>query len=171
MTGLSQVMILKWLISHTQRIHCSDLLLFYRLHPKNCLGVRQFAETMMCTTLYDAANSFVHQHFVEVSMSEEFLTLRPEEVLELVGCDELNVQAEEQVRVSGDIWWHIVMARKDVAECIDVDHTFSLCHSFECILLRHHKRRKPDLVVCRCLRPYLLGYGIHMKTGSHGYQS
>lgn len=66
----------------------------------------------MCTTLYDAANSFVHQHFVEVSMSEEFLTLRPEEVLELVGCDELNVQAEEQVRVSGDI----VMARKDVAE-------------------------------------------------------
>uniref|UniRef100_A0A8C1NAS8 Kelch-like family member 18 n=1 Tax=Cyprinus carpio TaxID=7962 RepID=A0A8C1NAS8_CYPCA len=68
-----------------------------RLHPKNCLGVRQFAETMMCTTLYDAANSFVHQHFVEVSMSEEFLTLRPEEVLELVGCDELNVQAEEQV--------------------------------------------------------------------------
>ncbi|KTG05008.1 hypothetical protein cypCar_00014393 [Cyprinus carpio] len=68
-----------------------------RLHPKNCLGVRQFAETMMCTTLYDAANSFVHQHFVEVSMSEEFLALRPEEVLELVGCDELNVQAEEQV--------------------------------------------------------------------------
>ncbi|KAL0200931.1 hypothetical protein M9458_004118, partial [Cirrhinus mrigala] len=52
--------------------------------------------TMMCTTLYDAANSFVHQHFVEVSMSEEFLALRPEEVFELVGCDELNVQAEEQ---------------------------------------------------------------------------
>ncbi|XP_076828860.1 kelch-like protein 18 isoform X1 [Brachyhypopomus gauderio] len=68
-----------------------------RLHPKNCLGVRQFAETMMCTTLYDAANSFVHQHFVEVSECEEFLSLRPEEVLELVGCDELNVKVEEQV--------------------------------------------------------------------------
>ncbi|KPP67355.1 kelch-like protein 18-like, partial [Scleropages formosus] len=68
-----------------------------RLHPKNCLGVRQFAETMMCTTLYDAANSFVHQHFAEVSMSEEFLALQAEEVLELVGCDELNVKAEEQV--------------------------------------------------------------------------
>lgn len=63
------------------------------------------------------------------------------------------------------------MARKDVAELIDVDHTFSLRHSFECILLRHHKRRKPDLVVGRCLRLYLLGYGIHVKTGSHGYQS
>lgn len=51
----------------------------------------------MCTTLYDSANSFVHQHFVEVSLSEEFLSLRPDEVLELVGCDELNVKAEEQV--------------------------------------------------------------------------
>ncbi|KAK6491055.1 kelch-like protein 18 isoform X1 [Huso huso] len=68
-----------------------------RLHPKNCLGVRQFAEAMMCTVLYDAANSFIHQHFVEVSMSEEFLALGPEAVLELVGRDELNVKAEEQV--------------------------------------------------------------------------
>ncbi|KAG2458235.1 KLH18 protein, partial [Polypterus senegalus] len=68
-----------------------------RLHPKNCLGVRQFAEAMMCTVLYDASNSFIHQHFVEVSMSEEFLALVAEEILELVGRDELNVKAEEQV--------------------------------------------------------------------------
>ncbi|KAB1264241.1 Kelch-like protein 18 [Camelus dromedarius] len=68
-----------------------------RLHPKNCLGVRQFAETMMCAVLYDAANSFIHQHFVEVSMSEEFLALPLEDVLELVSRDELNVKSEEQV--------------------------------------------------------------------------
>ncbi|XP_078254473.1 kelch-like protein 18 [Rhinoraja longicauda] len=68
-----------------------------RLHPKNCLGVRQFAETMMCTVLYDSANSFIHQHFVEVSMSEEFLALSFEEALELVARDELNVKSEEQV--------------------------------------------------------------------------
>lgn len=68
-----------------------------RLHPKNCLGVRQFAETMMCAVLYDAATSFVHQHFVEVSMSEEFLALPLEDVLELVSRDELNVRSEEQV--------------------------------------------------------------------------
>ncbi|XP_073533203.1 kelch-like protein 18 isoform X1 [Phyllobates terribilis] len=68
-----------------------------RLHPKNCLGVRQFAETMMCAVLYDAANRFIHEHFVEVSMSEEFLALSFDEVLELVSRDELNVKAEEQV--------------------------------------------------------------------------
>lgn len=52
----------------------------------------------MCTTLYDSANSFLHQRFVEVSVSDEFLGLRTEELLELVGCDELNIKAEEQVR-------------------------------------------------------------------------
>ncbi|XP_038575057.1 kelch-like protein 18 [Micropterus salmoides] len=77
-----------------------------RLHPKNCLGVRQFAETMMCTTLYDSASSFLHQHFVEVSVSEEFLGLRTEEVLELVGCDELNIKAEEQVYEAVLAWVH-----------------------------------------------------------------
>uniref|UniRef100_A0A3Q1GUW3 Kelch-like family member 18 n=1 Tax=Acanthochromis polyacanthus TaxID=80966 RepID=A0A3Q1GUW3_9TELE len=77
-----------------------------RLHPKNCLGVRQFAETMMCTTLYDSASSFLHQHFVDVSLSEEFLGLRTEELLELVGCDELNVKAEEQVFEAVLAWVH-----------------------------------------------------------------
>uniref|UniRef100_A0A8C3DK80 Kelch like family member 18 n=1 Tax=Corvus moneduloides TaxID=1196302 RepID=A0A8C3DK80_CORMO len=75
-----------------------------RLHPKNCLGVRQFAETMMCTVLYDAANSFIHQHFVEVSMSEEFLALPFEDVLELVSRDELNVKSEEQVFEAALAW-------------------------------------------------------------------
>ncbi|ELK24978.1 Tyrosine-protein phosphatase non-receptor type 23 [Myotis davidii] len=75
-----------------------------RLHPKNCLGVRQFAETMMCAVLYDAANSFVHQHFVEVSVSEEFLGLPLEDVLELVSRDELNVTSEEQVFEAALAW-------------------------------------------------------------------
>ncbi|KAJ3596502.1 hypothetical protein NHX12_002909 [Muraenolepis orangiensis] len=68
-----------------------------RLHSTNCLGVRQFAETMMCASLYDSANRFVHRHFVDVSLSEEFLGLRGEELVELVGCDELNIKAEERV--------------------------------------------------------------------------
>ncbi|XP_070585343.1 kelch-like protein 18 isoform X2 [Erythrolamprus reginae] len=75
-----------------------------RLHPKNCLGVRQFAETMMCAVLYDAANSFVHQHFVEVSMSEEFLALPYDDVLELTSRDELHVKLEEQVYEAALAW-------------------------------------------------------------------
>lgn len=64
----------------------------------------------MCTTLYDSANNFLHQHFVEVSVSEEFLGLRTEEVLELVGCDELNIKAEEQVRRSQVCGWRCTRA-------------------------------------------------------------
>jgi len=59
----------------------------------------------MCAVLYDAANSFIHQHFVEVSMSEEFLALPFEDVLELVSRDELNVKSEEQVCVCGYSSW------------------------------------------------------------------
>ncbi|KAK5889691.1 hypothetical protein CesoFtcFv8_015672 [Champsocephalus esox] len=77
-----------------------------RLHPKNCLGVRQFAETMMCTSLYDSASSFLFQNFLQVCESEEFLSLRAEELLELVGCDELHVRAEEQVFEAVLAWVH-----------------------------------------------------------------
>ncbi|XP_063740979.1 LOW QUALITY PROTEIN: kelch-like protein 18 [Eleginops maclovinus] len=77
-----------------------------RLHPKNCLGVRQFAETMMCTALYDAASSFLFQNFLQVCESEEFLSLKPEELLELVSCDELHVRAEEQVFEAVLAWVH-----------------------------------------------------------------
>ncbi|KAL7975839.1 hypothetical protein Chor_001252 [Crotalus horridus] len=75
-----------------------------RLHPKNCLGVRQFAEAMMCAVLYEAANNFVHQHFVEVSMLEEFLALPLEDVLELLTRDELHVKTEEQVYEAALAW-------------------------------------------------------------------
>ncbi|KAM4026906.1 LOW QUALITY PROTEIN: kelch-like protein 18 [Anomaloglossus baeobatrachus] len=76
-----------------------------RLHPKNCLGVRQFAETMMCAVLYDAANRFIHEHFVEVSSPcrRSFLALAFEEVLELV-ARRLNVKAEEQVFEAALAW-------------------------------------------------------------------
>ncbi|KAK5920228.1 hypothetical protein CgunFtcFv8_024063 [Champsocephalus gunnari] len=77
-----------------------------RLHPKNCLGVRQFAETMMCTSLYDSASSFLFQNFLQVCEAEEFLSLRAEELLELVGCDELHVRAEEQVFEAVLAWVH-----------------------------------------------------------------
>lgn len=60
---------------------------------------------MMCAVLYESANSFIHQHFVEVSMSEEFLALAFEDVLELVSREELNVKSEEQVCAPAGKWY------------------------------------------------------------------
>ncbi|XP_068197424.1 kelch-like protein 18 [Antennarius striatus] len=77
-----------------------------RLHPKNCLGVRRFADAMMCTSLFAAASSFVQQHFLDVTPSDEFLSLPPDDLLELLGSDELNVTAEEQVFEAVLSWVH-----------------------------------------------------------------
>ncbi|XP_033838945.1 kelch-like protein 18 [Periophthalmus magnuspinnatus] len=85
-----------------------------RLHPKNVLGVRTFAETLMCTALYEAANSFLHQNFVDVSESDEFLALSLEQLLELTSCDELNVRAEEQVFEAVLSWVHHDPGRQEV---------------------------------------------------------
>lgn len=72
----------------------------------------------MCAVLYDAANSFIHQHFVEVSMSEEFLALPFEDVLELVSRDELNVKSEEQVCVWAQRSAEPLVSLEDEAEGI-----------------------------------------------------
>ncbi|KAI4785798.1 hypothetical protein KUCAC02_037544, partial [Chaenocephalus aceratus] len=61
---------------------------------------------MMCTSLYDSASSFLFQNFLPVCESEEFLSLKAEELLELVGCDELHVRAEEQVFEAVLAWVH-----------------------------------------------------------------
>ncbi|CAK8680750.1 kelch-like protein 18 [Clavelina lepadiformis] len=75
-----------------------------RLHPSNCLGVRQFGEMLMCAPLVERANSYLHQHFVEVSKSEEFLQLPKENVINILSQNELNVKSEEQVFYAAAAW-------------------------------------------------------------------
>ncbi|XP_002734469.1 kelch-like protein 18 [Saccoglossus kowalevskii] len=68
-----------------------------RLNPCNCLGIRTFADTMMCSNLQEAANSYLHKRFIDVSKSDEFLNLSKEEIFEILSCDDLNVKGEDQV--------------------------------------------------------------------------
>jgi len=71
--------------------------LMKKLHPENCLTVRNLADTFSCGDLLDAANSFLEKNFVEVSQAEEFLQLPHEEIINLVKKDDLNVHSEEQI--------------------------------------------------------------------------
>ena len=52
----------------------------------------------MCLYLVEAANKYIHKHFVEVSKSDEFLNLSKKDVLDILDRDELYVTSEEQVR-------------------------------------------------------------------------
>lgn len=68
-----------------------------RLRSNNVLGVRQFADTLSCSMLVDAANKYIEKYFMIVAPTDEFLTLSFNEVYEIVGRDELYVDSEEQV--------------------------------------------------------------------------
>ncbi|XP_071496288.1 kelch-like protein 18 [Diadema antillarum] len=68
-----------------------------RLYASNCIGIRRFAETMVCGDLFQASTSYLHKQFVDVACSDEFMQLDKSELIELLNMDELNVTGEEQV--------------------------------------------------------------------------
>jgi kelch-like protein 10 len=76
---------------------CCD---FFRnmLDVENCIGIMRFAKAYFCSRLERDARCFVMRNFVEVSAhSEELLELSPEELLDVIAADELNVKDEEVV--------------------------------------------------------------------------
>nr|XP_014094600.2 kelch-like protein 18 [Bactrocera oleae] len=73
---------------------CADFLIS-RFHPHNVLGIRQFADSMGCTHLIEAADKYIDQNFAKVVQSEEFLSLDFGELIDLIRRDELNVPSEE----------------------------------------------------------------------------
>ncbi|XP_070175523.1 kelch-like protein 18 [Littorina saxatilis] len=68
-----------------------------RLHISNCVSVRTFADQYMCADLVEAANKFIHCHFKQVTLTDDFLCLPKDDVLHIISKDELNVCSEEEV--------------------------------------------------------------------------
>jgi len=67
------------------------------LHPSNCLGIRSFADTHACRNLLRVAEKFAQDNFEEVKESEEFRMLPYQQLIEIIGSDNLNAQSEEHV--------------------------------------------------------------------------
>lgn len=65
--------------------------MFFRFHPQNVLGIRQFADTLGCRSLVKAADKYVEEYFSEVALSDEYLNLRVNEVLNILQRNELHV--------------------------------------------------------------------------------
>ena len=55
--------------------------LMRQLHPTNCLGIRNFADTHACKDLHKRSHKFALQNFQEVMSTEEFLLLPFQEVV------------------------------------------------------------------------------------------
>ena len=67
------------------------LFLASQLEPANCLGIYCFADLHNCAQLKQAALSFIWTHFAAVVHSDEFLTLKANEVEDLIQSDEIEV--------------------------------------------------------------------------------
>ena len=69
-----------------------------QLHPTNCLGIKDFADTHGCGDLLAQAKSYVESHCAEVlDASDEFLQLQCEKVVDLISSDTITVPSEEKV--------------------------------------------------------------------------
>jgi len=75
---------------------CCDFL-EKQLTPINAIGIRSFAELHTCEELLRTASEYVLEHFVEVTGSEEFLSLTHAQVGELIQRDDINIPSEEHV--------------------------------------------------------------------------
>ncbi|XP_074647308.1 kelch-like protein 3 [Tubulanus polymorphus] len=82
---------------------CCDFLQS-QLHPSNCLGIRAFADLHACTDLLQYSQTYVEQHFSEVTAHEEFLTSPVSQVCKLIASDRLSVTSEEQVFEAALSW-------------------------------------------------------------------
>ncbi|XP_021704779.1 kelch-like protein 18 [Aedes aegypti] len=75
---------------------CADFLKD-RFHPQNVLGIRHFADTLGCAQLVTSADRYIHQYFSKVALSDEFMGLNFDELIDIVRRDELNVPTEERI--------------------------------------------------------------------------
>jgi len=82
-------------IEHLKKA-CSDFLI-QELNPQNCLGIKIFAEAHGCYDLRELAHRHALSRFAEVSKSEEFKLLNLDQVSELLKCDNIRVDSEEDV--------------------------------------------------------------------------
>ncbi|KAI4816753.1 hypothetical protein KUCAC02_009066 [Chaenocephalus aceratus] len=75
-----------------------------QLSVKNCIGIHRFTKTINCSRLQHKAFSYVLAHFEEVVFSQEFQQLSVENIIEIIGGDELNVKEESTVFEAIILW-------------------------------------------------------------------
>ncbi|KAL0870830.1 hypothetical protein ABMA27_004676 [Loxostege sticticalis] len=67
------------------------------LAPDNALGIRAFAELHACADLARAAQRYIDAHTHQVLETEEFLTLAPDVLCQLLDSDRITVPNEEVI--------------------------------------------------------------------------
>ncbi len=78
---------------------CQECCAFLEAHlqPENCLGLRAIADMHNCPALYNVCTAYTATHFEQVISCDEYLSLPPDQLKDLISRDEIRVTCEEQV--------------------------------------------------------------------------
>lgn len=68
-----------------------------QLSASNCLSLRAYAELHNCHKLHKLCTEFACEHFIDVAVSEEFLSLPCDQLKSLLSMDSLRVSKEEDI--------------------------------------------------------------------------
>lgn len=83
---------------------CGDFLAA-QLDEENCIGILKFARFYSCTKLVDKCWQFILTNFRYVTLiSQEFVQLKKDELLEIIKDDRINVHNEKDVIVAIHRW-------------------------------------------------------------------
>ncbi|XP_066537088.1 actin-binding protein IPP [Hoplias malabaricus] len=96
---------------------------FLRAHtdPSNCIGIFQFLEQIGCVDLMEFTENYIHVHFLEVCVSEEFRGLSKDQLVRLLRSEELRIEDEYQVFTAAMDWvlHDISLRKKHVVEVLE----------------------------------------------------
>ncbi|XP_076001076.1 actin-binding protein IPP isoform X1 [Genypterus blacodes] len=92
-----------------------------QMDPSNCVGIFQFLEQIACIDMLEFTENYIHVHFLEVCVTDEFRGLTNDQVVKLLRSEELRIEDEYQVfTVAMDWVLHDVAKRKKhVVEVLD----------------------------------------------------
>ncbi|XP_035691279.1 kelch-like protein 24 [Branchiostoma floridae] len=85
------------------------------LCPANCLGVMRLADMYGLSALKKSARNTAASNFSDVTQDEEFLSLSPQELLDLLGDEDLKVTNEDDVVTSVIRWLDHVPENRQTA--------------------------------------------------------
>lgn len=76
-----------------------------RLDPDNCLGIHNFADVHGCISLSEISWKYALQHFQEVVLSEEFLSLPSNRLQLLIQSGDMQISSEVDILDSVLLWY------------------------------------------------------------------
>lgn len=77
-----------------------------QLHPENALGIYNFAEILDCVDLKKYTFEYIHNNFVAIAASDEFMQLSEERLVEIISSDFIDTgEGGEQAVLSALAAW------------------------------------------------------------------